>query len=93
MRWKWWKWPDKQTPDNETPTEDLMTEMVRAEVNVDLRHREWKRQWQCVITFDPKRFPESRVEFSSPYCDHPRFAVACVHAYWLDHETREKSDG
>lgn len=95
MKWKWWKWPDKQNPelDNETPTEDLLTEMVHAEVDVSLTHREWRKQWQCTITFEPRLFAETRVEFTSPYCDHPRFAVASVHAYWLKHETKGNQDG
>lgn len=87
---KWWKRKSKPELDNETPTEDLLTEMVRADVDVTLRHREWKRQWLCSIRFEPKHFPETHVEFESPYCDHPRFAVACAHTYWLNHETREK---
>lgn len=87
---KWWKRKYKPELDNETPTEDLLTELVNAEVDVNLQHREWRKQWQCTITFAPRRFPETKVDFISPYCDHPRFAVACVHAYWLDHETRNK---
>lgn len=90
---KWWKWPDKDQPelDNETPTEDLLTEMVNAEVDVSLQHREWKKQWMCTITFEPRHFPETHVEFTSPYCDHPRFAVASAHTYWLKHETGKTS--